>query len=983
MVKRRKERATRYHFDDESPDEDHGDDAKTTQSIIHRHIDYSFDSGRPSVRSSYLSLEETTPKHARVNPPDVSGPTIPDATLVLPLEDEANLNYQYDRLGLSDEDSANAKRKAKSRPLLRWIPQIDAYLKGLLRHEGRGEYTGDVCPSCSVGAARYRCNDCHDHALLCMACMVSRHRIHPLHRITEWKDGYFQKATLKGLGLRIQLGHTFGETCCNPKGAFDDDFVLIDISGIHEIAVDFCNCEQVQPHVDQILCARWYPATSVDPKTAATFSLLQHFHILSTQSKVSGYEFYVTLARISDNTGTLPSRDRYPAFMDMIRQWRHLKMLKRGGQGHDATATPGGCAVECPACPQPGKNLPDDWKSAAKPRSWLYKLFLSLDANFRLKRKRISMDTLNPSLNNGLAYVVEDSAYKKHLDMYGHLPTEKGLPCNNHNTVKLANMKDSSHLAATGVGTVDCARHGLKRPCSVGDLQKGERYVNMDYLLHSSLATTSIPSLTVSYDIACQYSVNLQCRFGMYQYGTLADRTIRWVIPKFHISAHQESCRANYSLHYLPECANVDGEAVKRGWALSNLAAPSTKEMGPGSRRDTLDDIFADQNWYKVTRLPQMLLSRVKIAARERATHVAAFEEYNAALPAEQTIIWKQAVEAWEANSSKPNLFSSRKHHLTQAAVRLQLNQEHSEALRRLAQDVTGMHENATDLARAQLLERQNILHRKIQAWADVQRVFLPAVLSVRARLLNNNSSIHTPQQLPLLLPSAASLHITCPKELLEHEWALRKAQAHDALSDICTRLELRYHMYHLKDRFIRGQRPNTRMNASITLLHNKLDANVARYRVAYDCLCQLSPKLGKTVMQWGDELRPLQDSDLRHLAESEDATFSESRRSPSWIWKSTSVSANMTSKQHSHVTESLQESLRVKWCKVRARANRWTKECILLEEEMRRVIAYHDWASTTWLRRVRDEGASADVLEGMNAYARRQSALRQDMKRF
>jgi len=41
-------------------------------------------------------------------------------------------------------------------------------------------------------------------------------------------------------------------------------------------------------------------------------------------------------------------------------------MLKRAGRGQDpegagATAQ-GELAVECPACPHPGRNLPDDWR---------------------------------------------------------------------------------------------------------------------------------------------------------------------------------------------------------------------------------------------------------------------------------------------------------------------------------------------------------------------------------------------------------------------------------------------------------------------------------------------------------------------------------------------------------------------------------------------------------------------------------------------
>jgi hypothetical protein len=59
---------------------------------------------------------------------------------------------------------------------------------------------------------------------------------------------------------------------------------------------------------------------------------------------------------------------RYKQFLIVVRAWRHLKLLKRSGRGHD----PGGveatkigeCAIECPACPHPGKNLPLNWEQA-------------------------------------------------------------------------------------------------------------------------------------------------------------------------------------------------------------------------------------------------------------------------------------------------------------------------------------------------------------------------------------------------------------------------------------------------------------------------------------------------------------------------------------------------------------------------------------------------------------------------------------------
>jgi hypothetical protein len=69
-------------------------------------------------------------------------------------------------------------------------------------------------------------------------------------------------------------------------------------------------------------------------------------------------------------------QDRYDALKRMIREWRHLKMLKRTGRAHDplgAEATAQGeCAVTCPACPHPGKNLPLDWQETSPTRQYVF-----------------------------------------------------------------------------------------------------------------------------------------------------------------------------------------------------------------------------------------------------------------------------------------------------------------------------------------------------------------------------------------------------------------------------------------------------------------------------------------------------------------------------------------------------------------------------------------------------------------------------------
>lgn len=107
--------------------------------------------------------------------------------------------------------------------------------------------------------------------------------------------------------------------------------------------------------------------------------------------------------------------------------------------------------------------------------SWIYRLFVGLDANFRLKRKKRSNEQADPGLNKGYAYFVEDTKYKDFLERFGESTPHEQSTCHNHDAVKLANMKKFHETDASGVATVECTRHNMKRPCSVGDLQKGEQ----------------------------------------------------------------------------------------------------------------------------------------------------------------------------------------------------------------------------------------------------------------------------------------------------------------------------------------------------------------------------------------------------------------------------------------------------------------------------------------------------------------------------
>src|ERR1700748_373994 len=69
--------------------------------------------------------------------------------------------------------------------------------------------------------------------------------------------------------------------------------------------------------------------------------------------------------------------------------------------------------------------------------------------------------------------------------------------------------------------------------------------------------------------------------------------------------------------------------------------------------------------------------------------------------------------------------------------------------------------------------------------------------------------------------------------------------------------------------------------------------------------------------------------------------------------------------------------ALRVEWSKAHARAARYGEEKTLVVEEMRRVLAYHQWKASWWRDRSENRTDAADPIhQGARAYALKQSHL-------
>ncbi|KAJ7768991.1 hypothetical protein B0H16DRAFT_1716189 [Mycena metata] len=519
----------------------------------------------------------------------------------------------------------------------------------------------------------------------------------------------------------------------------------------------------------------------------------------------------------------------------------------------------------------------------------------------------------------------------------------------------------------------------------------------MDYMFFRSIAGSPLVRFFVSYDIACQWHIHVWDRLRQYE-----DETITidgW--GKFVTF-----------LASPPTLRNTDGEAPERGWANANPLACSTKEMGPGSRRDTLDDHFNDANHKKIIALGYMLPKKVENAVAEMVRTRQALDDLEASLGAGAVAEWETMAQAWEKDSAKPNLFATlrKDQHVAQvhaelaaeAAAREAAGKEKVGAVRGdmhitelvgmglqledqqriLVFDVaaTGLH--PTDGQRRAMIERSSKLHRKIVAWMDLQVKFFPGLGNVREMEDAERARLAETQPIPgvsvsdikLWMPSAIAAapgsvarDVPVEDEIHQHEYRLRIGQAEEALHKVRRLLLVRTHVYHLKDEHSRGR-------------------SASQYRAAQQALVSLGRVL--KCHDWQRTLLELKLDDVRGLPQ---ATFHDPERKKkkgrrrkrqarverpaSWIWTTTGAEYDPAD------GAAMNEAVQIEWARTRARSHRWKEEVDLLEEEMARVRHFFAWRAAHWREQVgRRALLEGPQLEGETAYALRQAAVQEEL---
>ncbi|PBK89379.1 hypothetical protein ARMGADRAFT_935945, partial [Armillaria gallica] len=386
-----------------------------------------------------------------------------------------------------------------------------------------------------------------------------------------------------------------------------------------------------------------------------------------------------------------------------------------------------------------------------------------------------------------------------------------------------------------------------------------------------TLKSSAPEEIIISYNIGCQWGKNLWKRIGIYRLDLTPPQrpeSVIILVPKFHLLAHIVACQEEFSFAFEVEVGETDGEAPEHTWAISNHVAASMKEMGPGSRQDTLDDHWSDHNWHKNMNLPKLLLRRIKDAVPHCEENRITFELLS------ETVVssgddgearlkeWTDKIEAWEkhcvSEEKIPNPYILTVKPLTMASVWLRLNEEGcdaewgassgmlilankmiadgilaEQAQSDLQKDATSLGVHFTDIQQVKVLDQTSCLRREIESWMEVQHVYMLEVVAIRdARdhLAGGDCIVAWNIDLLLLSRLLADHKIVCDKRLLNYEWELHKAQAAEALAVVRRKIILETYVVNHKEVYGHGQKTETASNKLLDACRTEKAWGIATY---------------------------------------------------------------------------------------------------------------------------------------------------------
>lgn len=132
----------------------------------------------------------------------------------------------------------------------------------------------------------------------------------------------------------------------------------------------------------------------------------------------------------------------------------------------------------------------------------------------------------------------------------------------------------------------------------------------MDYIVLSAVIAISLLRLFITYDIACQWSKNLEKRMLEFPEEMKIKETtvVETAVPSWHINGHGAYCRRTFYIGYMKGVGRTCGDEIEGSWSHTNPLATSVREMGPAARHETLNDHWNGWNFHKIIGFSEFFL---------------------------------------------------------------------------------------------------------------------------------------------------------------------------------------------------------------------------------------------------------------------------------------------------------------------------------------------------------------------------------------
>ncbi|KAJ7753697.1 hypothetical protein B0H14DRAFT_3512709 [Mycena olivaceomarginata] len=439
------------------------------------------------------------------------------------------------------------------------------------------------------------------------------------------------------------------------------------------------------------------------------------------------------------------------------------------------------------------------------------------------------------------------------------------------------------------------------------------------------------------YDIVCQWWINLKKRLLLLPAAvrwTLILGLVRFVIPKLHIKGHKIPCQDHYSLELVPGSAQTDGEGIERPWAHIGGVGSSTKEMGPGSREDTLNGHWGSWNWQKLVGIGE------RLRTKRDGQHVAG---------------WQKMVEEFESDATKQNPYWMTRRGLTEADVLLEFEREESPA--RGSSGVPSIHAVSPSSRRVRV---QVELKKAGTTAQQLDIVGLRRFSQSQPPSPAGSTSAYNALRNPGRWRAGEAV-----AGLAAIESSLRDAQLSSSLELLRRKLHVKSRLVTYKSLQARAQGANTRSRGLSTAMSARSGLHSEKFQMAWEA---------KRLLTGGDAeavgWRKLLKEDIRCMQDAEELARNALRHEGELPPLTTDEEEERVVRGGEKHAD-LEEALRIEWCKAYARTRRWREEMLLVEEEVRRAGVTLEFRAREWEARA-GEGAEGAIACGEAGVKRR-----------